>query len=268
MIKKNSFLILFILLFSTTLTADKNIFDKGVGFKEGIVHYRVSGSENGIKTMYIKEYGKRRVIYTNTKSKFMKKNSITDQMTHITPKWIYKIDLETNTTTKLPNLKYLLFKRYLTLSKSEQQIVKNNLKFLKNRSLQNLQSNKIQEVGKVAGYLCNVESINGVTTYTAQNSDLILKTETEILGFHTKTVATDIEKKPINIKIFVLPKNLKIIPKKQKVDAINQKADQIINYLLSENIKQLPLIKDKKLTSKKNDLQDIIQESILILDKL
>ncbi len=268
MIKRCKFLILFILLFSTTLTADKNIFDKGVGFKEGIVHYRISGSESGIKTMYIKEYGKRRVIYTNTKSKFMKKNSTTDQMTHITPKWIYKINLETNTTTKLPNLKYLLFKRYLVLSKNEKKLIETNLKTLKNRSLQNLQSNKIQEIGKVVRHLCNIESINGVTTYTAQNSDLILKTETEILGFHTKTVATDIEKKSVNIKIFVLPKNLKIIPKKQKIAELNQKADQIIDYLLSKDIKLPQLIENKKLTSKKNDLQDIIQESILILDKL
>jgi len=219
LIKIQIFLLLFS-IFTSSLLADKNIFDRGFDFKEGIVHYKISGSESGSKTLYIKDYGKTKVIYTNKKSTFMRKDKSIDNMTYITPKWIYKIDLDKNTATKLPNLKYLLFKKFQDLSIDEKKQVKINFK-----------KQFKGKVEKIAGYECNYKFIDGKNICLEKNSDLVLKTETNILGFHTKSIATSIEKKALDEKIFTLSKNLKIIPSLKKERTLYKKADKIINSL-------------------------------------
>lgn len=221
-----------LIFISTTLLAETNIFDKGIDFKEGIINYAVSGSETGTKTVYIKEYGKRRVIYANTKNKFMRKNQITDRVTHITPKWIYKINLKSNTTTKLHNLKYLLSQKFQKLSLVQKEKLEKNLQSLNGKSLLNLNGKLTPSTEKIVGYLYNNEVVQGISTCTAQNLDLVLKTEISILGFHSKTEAVQIEKKPVDYKIFILAENLTITPTPEKNQALKQKADQIIEYLL------------------------------------
>ncbi len=221
MIKIQSFLLLFS-LFASSLISDENIFDKGFDFKEGIVHYEISGSESGSETLYIKDYGKTKVIYTNKKSNFMRKNRSVDNMIYITPKWIYEVNLDTNTATKLPNIKYLLFKKFQNLSIDEKKQVKINLK-----------KQFKGKVEKIAGYECNYKFIDGKNICLEKNSDLILKTEANILGFHTKSIATSIEKKPLDNKIFTLSKNLKIILSLKKERIIYKKADKIISSLLN-----------------------------------
>ncbi|MCH9812969.1 MAG: hypothetical protein K0U47_03390 [Epsilonproteobacteria bacterium] len=267
MIKIKYYIVLFLSLCALPLSAS-NIFDKEIPFKEGIVHYSVSGSEYGTKTLYIKEYGKRQVRYTNTKSKFMRQNSTTDRFTHITPKWIYEIDLESNSTTKLPNMKYLLQKRFAKLSKKEKKIVTKNLTDIKQNSLQNLKGTLKPHVTEILGFNCNLESIQGVNTYTAENSELVLKTETEILGFHTKMVATKIEKKAIGFDIFILPKNLKIKDNSEQVKQLEEEADTIIGYLRTPNLTPSTTDQNSVSTDTKEDFQTIIQDSIKVLESL
>jgi len=256
----------FSLFISTAILASSNVFDKNIDFKEGIIHYRVSGSEAGTKTLYIKEYGKYRTIFTNTKSKFMRDQKTIKKITYITPKWNYEVDLENNTTIKLPNLKYLLQEKLLNLPLRKREKVVKNFKKLHNKSILNLKGLVFPKAKKIAGYLCNRESIKGITTYTAQDSDLILKTEANILGFHSNSIATSIEKKSLDPKIFEISKNLKIIPAPKKVRELEKKADEIISYLQCPNTivrktKNLPI-------TQKEDFQNIIQESIKALEAL
>ncbi len=221
MIKIQNFLLLFSLL-ASSLLADKNIFDKALDFKEGVVYYEISGSENGSKTLYVKDFGKTKVIYTNKKSNFMQKNGSVDNLTYITSKWIYEIDLDTNQATKLPNLKYLLFQKFQNLSVDGKKRVKINLK-----------KEFKGKVEKIVGYECNYKFIDGKNICLEKNSDLMLKTKTNILGFHTKIIATNIEKKALDEKIFTLSKDIKIIPSLKKERTLYKKADKIIETLLN-----------------------------------
>ncbi len=210
-----------LILIVSSLSAETNIFDKNLDFKEGIINYTVSGSETGTKTVYIKEYGKRRVIYTNTKSKFMHQNRGIDKVTYITPKWIYEMDLKSNINTKHYNLNYLLNKRVKELTLDQKQKLEKNL-----QSTHNTHSEKI------LGYLCKHKMVQGVSTYSVKNFDLVLKTQVDILGFHSKTQAIEIEKKPVDANIFTLAKNLTITSTPEENLALEQKADQIIESLL------------------------------------
>ncbi len=221
MIKIQNFLLLFLLL-ASSLIADKNIFNKGFDFKEGVVHYEISGSENGSKTLYVKDFGKTKVIYTNKKNNFMRKDRSVDNLTYITSKWIYEIDLDTNSAIKLPNIKHLLSKKFQNLSVDKKKQVKINLK-----------KQFKGKVEKIIGYECSYKFIDGKNICLEKNSDLILKTETNILGFHTKSIATSIEKRALDEKIFALSKDIKIIPSLKKERAIYKKADKIIESLIN-----------------------------------
>jgi hypothetical protein len=253
------------LFISTTILASSNLFDKNIDFKEGIVHYRVSGGETGSQTLYLKEYGEYKTIVINTKNKFMRDKKNIKKIRYITPKWNYEIDPENNTAVKLPNIKYLLQKKFAILSPKERKMIVKNLQKLNDKSILNLKGTVFPNAKIIAGYKCNRESIKGITTYTAKNSDLILKSEANILGFHTNTIATHIEKKTLDPKIFMIDKKLKIISDKKKVTELNKKADEIINFLKKPNStaknRHLPI-------TQKEDFQNIIQESIKALEAL
>jgi hypothetical protein len=124
------------LLFLTTLTAN-------IDFEEGVINYTISGSENGVKTIYFRDYGNEQLIYIKTKSKIMRKANGIEKIIHVTPTWIYERDLITNKSVKLHNLKHVAL-------------------------------------------------------------DLVLEEEVRILGFYSKTKIIQIEKKPIDLDIFMM----------------------------------------------------------------
>ncbi len=249
----------FSLMFFLPLYSFENIFDKGVDFKDGVIHYSVSGSISGTKTMYIKNHGKRRVVYTNIKNSFMSRGKSKDKIKYVTPKWIYEIDLEKKMTTKLPNIKYLLLKKYKLLSEENKKVISQKLK---NRSIYNVSGFVSDGENDILGYSCKLESIDGIMTHTAKKSDLVLKTQTSILGFNQTVVATNLEKKDLNTDIFTLPKNLRIIDTHQKLIDLEKKVNSIIKSLLFTENKKVSK------SNQKDDIHSLIQQSASKLSNL
>jgi len=64
--------IAFFLFLSLPLLA-KNPFFKLLPFKEAIVEYSIMGNKKGFQTLYIKDYGEKRVYYKNIKASFLSK---------------------------------------------------------------------------------------------------------------------------------------------------------------------------------------------------
>jgi len=209
-------------MFTSSLIAETDIFHNSLDFKEGIINYTIRGSESGTKSMYLKDYGKTRLIYTEVKSNFMRQTREVKQITQITPKWVYKTNLKTNVTTKTYNLNYLLNQRVEKLTMTQ-----------KKRLEQNLQKTKSLQSKEILGYFCDHKVIDGVSTYSVTNYDLVLKTQIDILGFHSKTEAIQIEKKDIDHNIFKRIQTLSITPTPEKNQALEQKADHIIQNLLT-----------------------------------
>lgn len=266
MIKLLLSLITTLFILPTLIFAENNPFERGVSFKEGIVHYSISGSEVGSETLYIKEHGKRRVIYTNAKSKFMRQGKDTDHITHITPEWIYEIDLIEKSTTKYPNLVHVLYEKFKNLPKKTQQHILQNFDMVKDKSIQNISEPISRNTETILGYPCHVESIDGVLTYRSVDQDLILKTQMQILGYSVQKIATKIDKKPLDLNLFVLPKNLKIVDSQEKVHAVEQKAEEILEFLQQENLR-IDGESNVQILEKES-FQSIIQESIKHLDAL
>ena len=245
LLKIKRFLKLFPVFLTLALNLEATIFDQPLDFKEGIVHYQLSG--NGSQTLYIKEYGKQRVIYTENKNNLL--NSDSKKITYITPEWVYELNLASNTSTKIININYLLSQKFKKLTQIEQQRVEKNLQ-------------KQKSTKKILGYACNLEFIDGVTTYKAIDMDLVLKSEIDILGFHKSIIATKIEKKEVDDKLFSMFKNLHAKEDNIQSKELQKKADTIITSLLKLHEES------KDITEKKDNFQQIIQDTTEKLDSL
>ncbi len=223
-------------MISSLLHAENNPFKSLLPFKEATVHYSITGSKKGTQTTYIKEFGKKRVIYKNSSSKIMHAKTANDSLIMIDENWTYHINLNTKEAIKEPSLNKLLIKKFKHLTKKEQDFISG------------------KKGKKLLGLACQKESIAGVTSYISKKGHLLLSSETGIMGYKVKTLASSIEIKDINDSLFMLPKGLKITEKK----ADDKKATEIINALLKE---------DKGEGKTANvDYQRIIQEGIRALD--
>ncbi len=218
------------------LSANNNIFATKLPFKEGIVHYAITGSKRGTQTTYIRDFGKERVSYLHTQSKIMQSDAAEEMLILTTPKWTYHINLTTKEALKEPSLNALLIRNFNHLSKEEQK------KITEKKCIPML------------GFCARKESIAGVTSYYTKEGNLLLKSSTNILGYKVKKSAVNIEKVDVNNSLFTLPKDLKIIEK----NADEKKVSHIINTLLQE--KSCTLVKSHE------DYSDIIQSGIKALD--
>ncbi len=223
-------------MISTLIHADENPFESKLPFKEATIHYSITGSQKGTQTTYIRNFGKEKVIYKNSNSKIMHANKKNDTLIMIDEKWTYHINLSTKEATKEPSLNSLLIQKFNNLTKKEKKYI-------------------LQKKGKnILGLLAQKESIAGVTNYISKKGNLLLRSETGIMGYKVKTIASSIDKNDVNDSLFILPKDLKITEK----EADTLKATQIIKALLKEG----------GLTGRAEsvDYQSIIQEGIQALD--
>lgn len=223
-------------MISTLLEASENPFQSKLPFKEATIHYSITGSKKGTQTTYIKDFGKKRVIYKNSNSKIMHAKASDDTLIMIDEKWTYHINLSTKEATKEPSLNNLLIKKFNELTKKEQATI--------------LQ----KEAKTFLGLPSQKESIAGVSNYVSKRGRLLLSSEAGIMGYKVKTIADSIDKSDVNNSLFILPKDLKITEKK----ADDLKATQIIKALLKED--------DLARVGGSVDYQSIIQEGIQALD--
>ena len=228
-------LIMIAVLNVSFLHASSNPFESKLPFKEGIVHYIITGSTQGTQTTYIQKYGQERLIYKNTHSKIMHQKKEQEALIMITPNWTYHINLLEKSATKEPSLNKLLIQKFNHLTAKQKQKIVDK----KSKTILNL---------PVISY-----SVMGEQQAITKEGNLLLRSQTDIVGYKVKMMATDIEIKDVNNSLFIVPKDLKIVEKK----ADTRMADHIIAALLEETT-------EKK--KEKIDYQSIIQEGIHSLD--
>jgi hypothetical protein len=220
----------------TTLSANENPFSSKLPFKEAIIHYTISGSKQGTQTTYIRNYGQERLIYKNSHSKIMHTAKEDEDIIFITPTWTYHINLLTKKATKEPSLNTILIKEFNKLPKKSQQKI-------------------LEKSGKKILNLPTLSfTLNGIKTTISKKGNLLLHSQSSIMGYTVNTMATDIEIKDVNSSLFMLPKGIKI--EEKEADVLHAK--KMIEALLKENLHA-----DKKT---KVDYHMIIQEGIHALD--
>ena len=177
----------------TSLQANQNPFNTKLPFKEGIIHYTITGSQKGSQTTYIKNYGKERLVYRKSYDKIMHANNHHETLIMITPAWTYRLNLLSKEATKTPTLQHLLSQEFESLANYEQEEILNHTSSLQ------------------LGFPCISLTISGTMTEFTKAGHLALFSKTTILGYSVRTKATKIEIKDVDKNVFDFPMNMKMV---------------------------------------------------------
>ncbi len=253
--------LLILLFLPLLLLAEENPFEKKLPFKEAIIEYSLAGNQKGVETLYIKDFGRQKVLYTNTNSKIISKDK--EQLRVMTPKWIYSIDKNSDIANRIPNLNYLLYIRYQELTKAEQEKVLKNLKTINYLPIQGSRFKIEKNFTKINNISCNQLIQKSKKKCYGYDGSLLLKSEIKFLGFNKSKILTNIFETKVDPALFNL-KDYEIKDNKIKSVQEYEKSKKIIDFLKRNINKKTIFVKTKN----SHDYNQDIQEGIKALKKI
>jgi len=231
--------LLIILLCATTVFATDNPWDTKLPFKNAIIDSKISGTMNGDKTLYIKDYGRTRAEYTDIS---MKIYGITQQQKEIiitTPDWVYTINLLENSGTKQANLKKFMSQEFNNLSKSEQKKVVQNAESLGIATIKGMEGTLQKNATQILGYNCDKVTMMGTVLYTISGTDLALKMNGNLMGIKFSQSAINVKKESSPSSKFQPPPNIIFERDKQADQIMQEQARSVIQELLNNKPGQI-----------------------------
>jgi len=230
---KKLILCLTILLLSGPVLAQKeNPWEGKLPFKEATIPYQITGTQTGSSTVYLKDYGKTSAIYRNATTKIM---GITDQentLTIITPDWIYNIDLNSKDGSKQVNPEKYFIEEFDNLSTAERKKVAANAENMGMATAGGMGGQIEKNATKILGYNCDKVSMMGVIVYSISNTNLSLKTETNMMGMTFTEVATKIDEGSVSAAKFAIPADIQITNQPAADEMARSHAKMTIQSLL------------------------------------
>ncbi len=247
---------LLILLFLPLLLLAENPFEKKLPFEEAIIEYSLGGSQKGVETLYIKDFGRKRVLYKKVTTKIIAKSQ--EKFIITTPKWIYTKNQKTNIAYRVPNLNYLLYIRFKELNKKEQQKVLKNLKIIKYLPIQSSQFKIEKNYTVVNNIPCNLLIQKSNKECYSYDGALLLKSEIRFLGFNKSEILYNIFQTKVDPNLFDLS-NYKIVDNKLKSVQAYEKSKKIIDFLKRNINTKTIFIKTKKTEDYNQEIQEGIK---------
>ncbi len=231
---------LLIILFSATSAfAVDNPWNTKLPFKNGIIDSKISGTMNGEKTIYIKDYGKIRAEYSNTSMKMFGVSKQQKEVIITTPDWVYTIDQVENTGTKQANLKKFMIQEFNSLSKTEQKKVVKNAESQGIATIEGMEGSLEENAAEIMGYSCDKVTMSGTIVYTISKTDLVLKMNGNMMGIQMNQAATNIRQESAPSSKFELPSNIVFEYDKQADQMMQDQAKIVIRELLKDNPGQI-----------------------------
>jgi len=224
--------LLIVLLFATSASALDNPWDKKLPFKNAIVDYTVSGSMDGEKSVYVKDYGRTIAEHSTISVKMFGMTQEQKEIILTTPDWVYTIDLTEDTGTKQTNPKKYMIQEFNNLSKAKQKKVLKNIETLGTPSMAGTNENLQKNAAKILGYQCDKASMAGTIVFMISGTDFPLDIKTNSMGVKFDQVATSINKKSAPSSKFELPANIHLEHNKQVDQMMQNQAKTMMKYLL------------------------------------
>jgi len=187
-----------------------NPFEKRTPFQEATITYKISGTSEGTSTLYVKAYGNYLSEHEQTTMSMFGMDKKTDRLTLVTPEWIYTVDLDTRTGTKVSNFETYMQQEYTKLSPKEQKTVRRNARKMGTDFSRGLGGRIKFNAAMIHGYSCDKTTIAGMTSYTIHNTAVVLKMEGSVMGMSIKKEAVSIDKGAVGRTHFKLPENINI----------------------------------------------------------
>jgi|TARA_Y100000294_G_scaffold71407_1_gene67661 hypothetical protein len=201
---------IFLLFISNSSGAIENPYKNHYPFETAIIHYNVTGYENGQEILYVNS--KFQALYIDSKYPYLGKIKTNKLLILTTPEFIYNIDLIKKTGSKLRNYRTDLIKEFNRLSEKEKMIVKKNVRELGLSVIGNIHGKRAPSFKKILGIECDLIEIFGerAIIWPGTNIPLIKNRKSEYDDKSSVSV-TKIEKNvPIASDKFELPESVQI----------------------------------------------------------
>jgi hypothetical protein len=231
--------LLIILLSATSAFAVDNPWDTKLPFKNAIIDSEISGTMNGEKTLYIKDYGQTRAEYSKTSMKMFGMTQEQKEIIITTPDWVYTINLMEQTGTKQTNLKKIMVQEFNALSKNDQKKVVANAESQGVATIEGMGGALQKNATKILGYNCDKVTMSGTILYTISGTDLALTMNSNTMGMKINQIATSVKKESGPASKFKPPSNINFEYDQQTDQMLQNQAKTVIQNLLEGNSGQM-----------------------------
>ena len=229
-----------IVLGITTAWAE-NPFEEKLPFKSATITYEVSGMEQGGETVYIDDYGNRSAAYSETATSMMGMTIQNKTLEIVEGDWVYSFDLVEKVGVKSHNPMSYMKEEFDKLSGAEQDQVLKNRKLIGMSSMSGMGGKVEENAAEILGYQCDRVQAMGAIVYSLHGSSVVMKTESEMMGFKMQNVATAIDIGPVDEKYFAHPEDIEV-EHDEEADAMSrQMAQQAIAWLKDPDAANKPL---------------------------
>ena len=205
---KKIVMLLIILLWSTSAFALESPWEKKSPFKNATIDYNITGTMNGTKTVYIKDFGRTKAEYSNTSMTVFGMVQPKKEIIITTPEWEYTIDLVENTGSKQSNPHKFMIEEFHKLTKKQQKKVNENTEKMGLSTVEGMNGTVEKNALKLLGYRCDKVTIMGTTAYTLRGTEIPLKIDANIMGIQISEVATSIKKGSVSASKFKVPSTI------------------------------------------------------------
>ena len=227
-------LLTLILLSTTALAKEINPWEQKLPFKEAIISYKISGTQTGSSTLYLKDYGKTAALFRNATTKILGMSHQENTLNLTTREWVYSIDLNDKTGMKQVNPEKYLIEEFNKLSVAKQKKVAANAEKFGISFVTGMDGQVEKNAKKILGYNCDKITMMGTTVYSISNIGLPLKTQSNMMGMKFKETATEIKKTSVPATKFMVPDGIKIEYSPDNDEVARNHAKMIIQSLLED----------------------------------
>ena len=191
----------------STVIAEELPWDKKLPFESIAIEYEISGLETGKETLYIRDFGKEQVTYSDSTTKIMGMAVQEKSVEFVTPDYIYSYDLQAREGMKTTNPQKHMENAYNELTAEEKKQVLKNSESMGGAFAEGMAGELQEKATKILGYDCDrVDIMNGSgTTYMMHGTSIPLKIEMNMMGMKMITAATSVKVGDVDPKVFEHP---------------------------------------------------------------
>lgn len=225
--------LLLLLSFSFSGYAVENPWEQKLPFKEAVIEYKITGTMNGQKTAYIRDYGKTSAIHSDTAMSMFGMRQQQKELVITEVDWIYTYDLVAKEGSKQVNPSKLFNEEFSKLSASEQKTVIENAEQSGMSSIEGLQGSVAKNASKVLGFECDVTNAMGTEVHTISGTGFPLKVMSNTMGVAYTEEAVKLSEVEVSDNKFAHPSAIKAIHNKQVDNMMKARVKSVINQLLA-----------------------------------
>jgi len=218
-------------LWPGALFAADNPFLPKLPLEEGIVHYHISGSVQGERLLYLKDFGKYRALFSKTDRNILGPDRKEERLQIMNAEWVIDYDFVHHRGKRYHRLAYWLQKKLAALPADSQKRILENLKKAGGISPEDLLKKRYRCAEKIRGFEGYMVEENGESLCKSQKGGMLLQSSVDILGYHVTTTLGSIRLCRLKEGYFTLPAQIAVTLDTKAESDQEEKAERILQRL-------------------------------------